>query len=248
MERWVNKTAVVTGASVGIGAAVCVSMANAGLRVVGLAKRSELIDKLKAQVTGSGSITSRKCDVSKVDEIKDTFKWVEENFEGIDVLINNAGVLYFHKFISDSGDNQISDDEISAAIDINLKAVVLCAKYAIASMKKRGFDGHIINVNSIAGHYIPVRSGFNVYPCTKYAVGAFTETLLAELASFNNKIKVTSLSPGLVKTDMALQHGKIDAPALLPADIADTIVYILSTPPNVNIRELTIGSVAEKKV
>ncbi|CAK1590550.1 unnamed protein product [Parnassius mnemosyne] len=248
MERWANKTAVVTGASAGIGAAICVGLANAGLRVVGLARRAELVDNLKADVRGSGSIHSRKCDVSNVDEIKTTFKWVEDNFDGTDVLINNAGVGY-PGHITDLGKGKLSDEQILATIDINLKGVVMCTRYAIASMKKRNFDGHVVNINSIAGHYIPFNSSFNVYPCTKHAVTAFTSSLLQELADFKNKIRITSISPGLVNTKIVDKNViGAEVPMLQPTDIADAVLYVLSTPPNVNISELTIGSVAEKKM
>ncbi|XP_013142644.1 PREDICTED: farnesol dehydrogenase-like [Papilio polytes] len=247
MERWSNKTAVVTGASAGIGAAVCVGLANAGLQVVGFARRPELIEKLKGNVRGKGVIYSRKCDVSNIDDIKAAFKWVDEKLGGTDVLVNNAGVLYYPGLISDSDDKTITDEEISATIDINIKGLVICTKYAIASMKKRNFDGHVININSVAGHYIPSLAGYNVYPSTKHAVTAFNSSLLHELADCKHKIKVTSLSPGLVATEMAGKHVTEDVPMLQPSDVADALLYVLSTPPHVNIEELTIGSVLEKR-
>ncbi|XP_014357237.2 farnesol dehydrogenase-like [Papilio machaon] len=247
MERWSNKTAVVTGASAGIGAAVCLSLANSGMQVVGLARRPELVEKLKQNITGKGAIYSRKCDVSSIVDIKAAFTWVDEKLGGTDVLINNAGVLYYPGFISDSGDKTITAEEISATIDINFKGLVICTKFAIASMNKRNIDGHIININSVAGHYIPSVAGYNVYPSTKHAVTAFTSSLLGELADCKHRIKVTSLSPGLVATDMAGKHVPEDIPMLQPSDVADAILYVLSTPPHVNIEELTIGSVMEKR-
>ncbi|XP_013167596.1 PREDICTED: farnesol dehydrogenase-like [Papilio xuthus] len=247
MERWLNKTAVVTGASAGIGAAVCLGLANAGLQVVGLARRPELVEKLKQNVTGKGAIYSRKCDVSNIVDIKAVFTWVDEKLGGTDVLVNNAGVLYYPGFISDSGEKKITDEEISATIDINFKGLVICTKYAIASMNKRNVDGHIININSVAGHYIPSVAGFNVYPSTKHAVTAFTSSLLGELADCKHKIKVTSLSPGLVATEMVGKHVPEDIPMLQPSEVADALLYVLSTPPHVNIEELTIGSVMEKR-
>ncbi|CAH2051770.1 unnamed protein product, partial [Iphiclides podalirius] len=248
MERWANKTAVVTGASAGIGAAICLGLANAGLSVVGLARRPELIDKLKEDVTGTGRIQSKKCDVSEIDEIRLSFEWIEDNFGGVDVLVNNAGVLFFPGTVTD-GDSKLSDKDILTTIDVNIKAVVVCTRYAVASMKKRNFNGHIININSITGHYIPFRSGFNIYPSTKHAVSAFTSSLLNELADCKSKIKVTSLSPGLVDTNMVQNLSKAEeVPILQPSDIADAVLYLLSTPPHVNITELTVMSVAEKKL
>ncbi|KAI8431440.1 hypothetical protein MSG28_015959 [Choristoneura fumiferana] len=84
MERWAGKTAVVTGASAGIGAAACVRLAAAGLRVAGLARRPQLVE---AQVKGTGSIVARACDVSQPDEVAAAFAWVDAQLGGVDILV-----------------------------------------------------------------------------------------------------------------------------------------------------------------
>ncbi|XP_072934565.1 farnesol dehydrogenase-like isoform X2 [Epargyreus clarus] len=241
---WVGKTAVVTGASAGIGAAICVRLARAGLRVVGLARRPELVDKLKSEV--NGDITSRQCDVSNAAEVKATFKWIEDTFGGVDVLVNNAGVFHDGN-ITDLANKKISDDDFFATVDINVKGTFMCTRLALDSMTKRGFNGHIIHINSVAGHYIPAHTGFNVYPASKHAITAFTQSLLNELAHMKSKIKVTSISPGLVRTAMAGAHGA-GRPALHAADVADTVLYVLSTPPHVNISELTVSAVMDARL
>ncbi|XP_060806710.1 farnesol dehydrogenase [Amyelois transitella] len=246
MDRWTGKTAVVTGASAGIGAAICVALANAGMTVVGLARRAPLVDNLKSQLNGKGSLHSKQCDVSKLEDITAAFQWVEDTFGGTDVLVNNAGVFHQGQF-TDLGDKMMSDEEIISTIDTNLKAVVFCTRRALASMKKRNFDGHIVNINSIAGHYIPFSSLFNLYPSTKHASCAFTASLLNELADFKNKIKVTSIAPGLVDTAMAEEAAKY-FPTLRASDVADAVLYVVSTPPNVNINELSISPVSEKRL
>ncbi|XP_041971713.1 farnesol dehydrogenase-like [Aricia agestis] len=243
MDRWVGKVAVVTGASAGIGASTCVALANAGLTVVGLARRAELVDRLKEKITGSGAIHSKRCDVSKYEDVVGAFAWVEQALGGTDVLVNNAGVL-IPGHITDVGDSKIDDASILSVIDTNFKGLVMCTRQAVASMKIRNFDGHIININSLAGHYVPFDSCFNVYSGTKHAVTAFSAALLNELADCHSRIKVTSISPGKVRTSMSRDTER----GLEPADIADCIVYALSTPPNVNIYELGVCSVAEKKL
>ncbi|CAK1541523.1 unnamed protein product [Leptosia nina] len=100
-------------------------------------------------------------------------------------------------------------------------------------MKKHKFNGHIININSLAGHYVPSSPKFNVYSASKNAVTIFTRALLNELAHSNSYIKVTSLSPGLVRTNMVDAQDK-DIQMLEPKDIADAVCYVLATPPNVN--------------
>ncbi|CAB3246457.1 unnamed protein product [Arctia plantaginis] len=247
MDRWCGKTAVVTGASAGIGAAICVSLADAGIRVVGLARRAELIDTLNSKVRGSGTVVSRKCDVSNARDMSDTFKWIEDTFGGVHIMINNAGVFHSGD-VTDAGNDILSEDAVLSTVDINVKGTILGSRHAAHSMKSHGIDGHIINISSTVGHYIP-RATFNVYPCTKYAVRAFTSSLLNEFASHKCRIKVTNLSPGLVMTDLKGVAPILgEYPSLEPADIVDAILYVLSTPPRVNIEELTITSVTGRIV
>ncbi|KAL0818165.1 hypothetical protein ABMA28_008682 [Loxostege sticticalis] len=202
MERWAGKTALVTGASSGIGAAVSVRLADAGMRVVGLARRAELVDELRSKVHGEGSIHSRQCDLTDCTALAEAFAWVEETFGVVDVIVNNAGV-FVHGHITDVGGHQISDEQLNTVLDLNIKAVILGSRRAISSMQKRGVSGHVINISSIAGHYIPFSDLFNVYSSTKHAVCAFSAALLNELAHLGSGIKVTSISPGLVDTAMA---------------------------------------------
>ncbi|XP_052752034.1 farnesol dehydrogenase [Galleria mellonella] len=243
MERWHGRTAVVTGASAGIGAAICLGLANAGLRVIGLARRANLVDVIEA---GKGSIHSRQCDISKLEEVIAAFNWVEETFGGTDILVNNAGVMY-PGHITEVGDKPLSDEQLLAIINTNVTGLVMCTRRAIASMVKRQFDGHIVNINSIAGHYIPFSHMFNIYPSSKYAVTAFTNSLLNELANFKNKIKVTGICPGLVNTDMVSKAATI-YPTLQPSDVADAVLYAISTPPSVNINEISISPTTETRL
>nr|XP_021182594.2 farnesol dehydrogenase [Helicoverpa armigera] len=247
MDRWVGKTAVVTGASSGIGAAICVELANAGINVVGVARRTGPIEELKTQVKGKGSITARQCDVSSPEAVAATFKWIEDNLGCVHIMINNAGI-FTQGGITDVGGDMISEKDIMSVIDINLKGPILCSRHAIASMTKNKFDGHIVNINSIAGHYVPWSSKFNVYASSKYGLTGFSASLLNELADHKNKIKVTSVSPGLVRTALTVAADDSGMPALTPKDVADAVLYVISTPPTVNINELTITPVTERRL
>ncbi|KAG6439364.1 hypothetical protein O3G_MSEX000712, partial [Manduca sexta] len=66
-------------------------------------------------------------------------------------------------------DKQLSEEDVMRVIDVNLKGPVICSRHAVASMKKAGFDGHIININSVAGHYVPFDTMFNLYSPSKHA-------------------------------------------------------------------------------
>ncbi|XP_050667723.1 farnesol dehydrogenase-like [Leptidea sinapis] len=248
MERWNGKTAVVTGASSGIGATVAVRLADAGMRVVGLARRSDLVDDLKASVTGSGSIHSVKCDVAKAQEIAAVFELIEREHGCVHVLVNNAGVIYKGS-ITEMHNCELSDEQILSTIDINLSALILCNRYALKSMRKHSFDGHIININSMAGHYVPFNVWFNVYTTSKHAVTTFTTSLQCELAQANSAIKVTSISPGLVRTSITEGAENLEGiPMLETSAVADSLLHVLATPPTLNITELTLMHVGEKRL
>lgn len=150
-------------------------------------------------------------------------------------------------------------DELKKIIDVNLTGTMLCSRAALPLMKTRDF-GYVININSINGHFIPYPHenvvSYNTYAPSKYGITAFSEVLRQELANstLKEKIRCTSVSPGEVKTDMVEASGFKDSvdgyfatvPTLMPEDIAEAIVYILSTPDRVNVTELTIRPTGEK--
>uniref|UniRef100_A0A6M2DFL0 Putative dehydrogenase n=1 Tax=Xenopsylla cheopis TaxID=163159 RepID=A0A6M2DFL0_XENCH len=246
MDRWCGKVAVVTGASAGIGAALAKSLVEAGMKVVGLARRIEkmeneahLLDK-----SNGGEFYPVKCDISKEQDILDAFAWVKETFGGVDVLINNAGVT--RNINLTDPDNS---DDIRNIVDVNIFGVFYCTREAFNSMKERGVAGHIIHINSVLGHYVPELPGFNlnIYPGTKYCMTASTEVLRKEMIKMGNKSKVTSISPGFVATEMMgikseeEKQAFLDAtPHLLPEDISQAVLYCLGTPEHVQVHELII--------
>lgn len=192
MDRWNGCTAVVTGASSGIGAAIVLDLVRAGVNVVGLARRKERIDELCEQIpaTATGKLHAIKCDLTQESDIKSAFEWIEGNLGGVDILINNAGIIKTMNLLDEK-----NTENLRETIDTNVLGVVLCSREAFHSMKKRNVNGHIIHINSQAGHKIPYFVGlypsFNIYPSTKYAVTAMTEVMRQELQTFGTKIKVT---------------------------------------------------------
>lgn len=191
MDRWVGKVAVVTGASSGIGAATVLSLVKAGLKVIGLARRVDKIEELRRQIPKNaiGQLISRKCDVSSEENIKETFAWIITQFGGVDVLINNAGVL---NQTSLSGTD--NSDLVRQVLDVNVLGLVFCTREAYQSMKSRGVAGHVIHINSVAGHGVPFLVGapsLNIYPPSKHAVTAIAEIHRQEFIADATKVKVT---------------------------------------------------------
>ncbi|XP_063696563.1 farnesol dehydrogenase-like [Culicoides brevitarsis] len=246
MERWQGKVAVVTGASTGIGAATALELVKSGMIVIGMARRLDKVESLKAELPDDMKckLHSRFIDVTDEESIKMAFNWIEKEFGGVDVIVNNAGTIKAGRF-SDANNS----DAVKTNINTNFTGVVLCTREVLLSLEKRNVDGHIININSVWGHYSPTKEEIapvhNVYSATKFAITGFSETLRQELDYLNRKTKVTSISPGATGTDRLKTHLPAEkiANALRPEDIASAIKYALSTPPKVQVTELTVTPV-----
>jgi NADP+-dependent farnesol dehydrogenase len=257
MEKWEGKVAVVTGASSGIGEAITKDFARNGINVVGLARRSEKIEEY-ASKSGElkGKIYAYKCDVSDLESVKSAFKWIEEKFGLISILVNNAGFGYNKGILNFDTENQ--DEQLAAVINTNVNGVIYCSRQGYQLIKKSNDFGIIINISSIVGNKIPFAPGLSSYAPSKFAVTTISEVLRQELIfEDNNKIRVSNISPGHIKTDFFQAAGFVDdktgkyeflkgIPYLKSEDVANAVRYILETPTNVNIFELTIKPVGEK--
>ncbi|KAF2902136.1 hypothetical protein ILUMI_04044 [Ignelater luminosus] len=250
MERWVGKVAVITGASAGIGAAIAEQLVEAGLKVVGLARRKEKVDELSKTLEGKkGKLYAYQADITKEEDILKAFQWIKDNLGPVHILINNAGI---GRATNLSDGNTKFWKEI---LDTNVLGLCIATREAVKDMKANNVAGHIIHINSTAGHEVPNLPGMNVYSASKHAVTALTETLRQELNSIGSKIKITSISPGYVKTEIVeatlkgsglseypglSQDQLAQLPGLEAKDIADAALYVLATPPHVQVHELII--------
>lgn len=164
MEKWSKCVAIVTGANSGNGFAILKKLAASAVTTVGFDIRTDAIDKLKSEVGGS-NIHSVLCDVTKDDSTEAAFKWVQDTLGGVDVLINNAGMIKSIGIF----EHEKPMSELAMNVDVNFTAVVRCARLAFKSMQARDTYGYIINMNSVYGHYIaPITMmQIGVYPGTK---------------------------------------------------------------------------------
>ncbi|KAF5281667.1 hypothetical protein FQR65_LT14597 [Abscondita terminalis] len=250
MERWFGKIAVVTGASAGCGAAIAEALVTNGMQVVAVARRKERLIALADKLAGGrGKLHPVQCDVTKESEIIELFEWVENNFNQVHVLVNNAGIARASGLINGN------PADWSDVIKTNVLGLSIATQLAVKRMIDHKVDGHVIHINSILGHYVAQVPNLNMYPASKFAVTALTETLRQELNSINSKIRVTSISPGPVDSEfqMATQpmpNADWDAffagvPKLKCEDVADAVVYALSTPPHVLVHEIMLRPVGE---
>jgi NADP+-dependent farnesol dehydrogenase len=251
MDKWVGKFAVVTGASSGIGEAIVEDLAKAGVHVIGLARRYEKVEEIAKRVANApGKVHARQCDISDVESVKAAWKWIEETFGTISILVNNAGVAYKMQILDEAD----VTDKLNSVINTNVTGLVHCTREGVRLMKKTDEHGMVVNIGSIVGHSVPFRpNSLNIYAPTKYAVTAISEVLRQELIiQENSKIRVSNLSPGGVRTEMSTPSTGnpdeffADKPILRAEDVSHSVMFLLSTPVNVNITQLTIKPVGEK--
>ena len=240
-----KKTALVTGATSGIGRATAIRLANEGYNLVICGRRMNLLNELSNQLSDLAQIHCLSFDVSVKEEVFEAIDSLPEAFKTIDVLVNNAGNAHGLSSFQD-GDT----DDWEAMIDINVKGLLYVSKAVIKDMISHK-SGHIINIGSIAGK--EVYANGNIYCASKFAVDALNQGMRIDL----NKqgIKVGAIHPGLVETNFSNVRFKGDASkadqvykgykALQPEDIADVIYFMVSRPYNINIADLLILPTAQ---
>ncbi|CAB0017774.1 unnamed protein product [Nesidiocoris tenuis] len=237
MDRWIGKTAVVTGASAGIGRAIAKLLAENGLTVVAVARREERLKELAASISNSkgGKIVPFTADITKEDQAVAAVRHAD-SLGGVSVLVNNAGAIQLTQTINGEM------DKWRHMFELNVFSLGPLLREGVKSMKNHKIDGHIINVSSISAHGLPMDGGKHIYNATKHAVRVITEGVRAELTAIGSKIKITMISPGVVDTEIfeaglnPIDVSKMRTlPMLKSEDIALACQHILSTPPNVQV-------------
>lgn len=228
-----SKTAIVTGASSGIGRAIAIKLASETIDVV-LASRNEAkLAELEKEINElkKGRAKYIVTDVSKREQVDKMVDTTINHFGSIDYLVNNAGVM-LNAVVTEG---KVEDWE--EMIDTNIKGVLYGTNAVLPYMLKHK-TGHIINIASVAGFEISKRS--TVYSATKFAVRAISTGLEKELA--HTGVRVTNISPGMVDTNLTahipLQRKPLDA-----EDIANAVYYAITQPPYVNVNEITVRPV-----
>jgi NADP+-dependent farnesol dehydrogenase len=154
--------------------------------VAGFARRSERVEELSKKLKGKkGKLFAVKVDMTKEDDILKGFKWVSEKLGPVHVLVNNAGIAQPTNLIDGE------TEKWKKTLDTNVLGLCIATREAIKVMKANKIDGHIIHINSVAGHKVPNFPGLNIYPASKHAVTALTETLRQEFNNLGLKIKIT---------------------------------------------------------
>jgi NADP-dependent 3-hydroxy acid dehydrogenase YdfG len=242
VESLKNKIVFITGANSGIGKACAYDFAKEGVRLIISARRLNLIEEVAAdlRLKFNADVYTFKLDVKNRKDVINAVQTLPNEWKGIDILINNAGLARgFDKFYDNNPDDW---DEM---IDTNIKGLLYVTHAILPGMIERK-GGHIINIGSIAGHEAYPKGA--VYCATKYAVNAITRSLRMDIIDKN--ILVSTIDAGLVETNFSKIrfHGDEEKAKnvyrgltpLTGEDVADAVLYCASRPAHVNIAEITL--------
>jgi 17beta-estradiol 17-dehydrogenase / 3beta-hydroxysteroid 3-dehydrogenase len=237
LNRWRDRVALVTGASSGIGRAIAAALVAGGMQVAACARRRDRLEALRAE--HGDRVLALEVDVRDEDRVRAAFDQVRTAWGGVDVLVNNAGLGHAAPLVS--GDTAMWRE----MLEVNVLALSVCTREAVADLRRRGAEGHIIHVSSMSAHRIPPGSG--MYSATKFAVRSLTEGLRTELRALELPIRVTAISPGFVETEFAEKYHRSREAAeqtysrykvLDPDDVAGAVTYALAQPAHVQVHDL----------
>lgn len=239
-----TKTALITGATSGIGRATAFEFAKNGINLILCGRREERLQTIKTELSKLTQVHTLCFDVRNNSDVKNAIASLPEKFSTIDILINNAGNAHGLDPIQTG-----AIEDWDAMMDINVKGLLYVSKAIIPQMTDRK-SGHIINIGSSAGK--EVYPNGNVYCATKHAVLAITEGMRIDLNPFG--IKVGAVNPGMVETEFSKVRFKGNEAAnnvysgfeaLQPEDVAEIIQFVISRPSHVNIADLLVFCTAQ---
>ncbi|UJL47758.1 SDR family oxidoreductase [Virgibacillus sp. NKC19-16] len=234
MPNLTGKTAIITGASSGIGATIAIHLATEGANVILAARRKEKLTAVADDINtkDDGRALAVGADVSNRSDVEKLVKQATDAFGDIDIYVNNAGLML--RSVVQEGNVEDWED----MIDVNIKGVLYGINAVLPSMIKRS-AGHIVNISSVSGHEVTKSS--TVYSATKFASRALSMGLEKELA--RTGVRVTNISPGMVDTDLTASNKPKDRKPLETDDIAKAVVYAVTQPDYVNVNEITVRPV-----
>jgi 3-oxoacyl-[acyl-carrier protein] reductase len=231
MKSLTGKIAIVTGAGRGIGRAIAVALSRAGARVV-LAARSEaelrgVADEIRR---GDGDALVLPTDVTRDDDMESLVKRTQKEWGSIDILVNNAGWGKTGPVVN----SKIEDWD--ATLKVNLRAPMVLSRLVLPAMlEKKG--GAIINIGSISAKAGQANAA--AYSASKFGLLGFTQSLFEEVREYG--VKVSVILPGFVDTPLIPQNKRVDRSKMIrPEDIAETVLFVLSSPPNSCPVEITV--------
>ena len=235
MQNLTGKNALITGAGRGIGRATAIAFAKEGINVGLLGRTAANLEKVANELSEYGvNVTMATADVSDNESVMAAVEHIKAELGSIDILINNAGVGKFGKFL------ELSPEEFKNMIDINLMGAYYVTRAVLPEMIERE-SGDIINISSTAGQKgAPLTSA---YSASKFGLLGLTESLMLEVRKHN--IRVSALTPSTVATDLAIESNLTDGnpdKVMQPEDLAEVMVAQLKLHPRILVKSAGLWS------
>lgn len=239
-----GKVVLITGGSTGIGAVTARLLAERGAKVAIAARRKDRLDEVVADIAAvGGTARSYALDVTDKSAVQSVVAAIIADFGRLDVLINNAGLMPIRPMA------EVNTDEWDQMIDVNLKGTLYGIAAALPGFLEQG-SGHIINLSSVAGIKVFAPGG-TVYSGTKFAVSAISEGLRHEVGE---KVRVTSIEPGAVESDLKFTTSGAAAETVLDfykqaipaASVARAIAFAVEQPDDVDVNAIVIRPTAQQ--
>ena len=234
--RLQDKVAIVTGASSDIGASIVKKLVDEGSKVILLGRNLDALEKTRSSVSNSDSTVSISCDITNEAQVLQTMEQIISKYGKIDILVNSAGKIndpvHFH---------EMSEDEITKLIEVNMLGVFKMTKAVLPNMRENK-NGSIINIGSISSERAIPRVHLAVYSATKAAISMFTKSIAVEYARSN--IRCNCINPGIINSGMIKPY--LDDPEARkvledrlplnrigePEDVSNAVAYFASDEAN----------------
>lgn len=225
-----GQVGIITGGSSGIGAAIAETLSREGMKLVLASRNRDRLEQVSKALPGESMAMT--ADVASDAEVRALFDATEERFGQIDLVVNNAGIGLFKPI------DELDVDEFDAVMDVNVRGVFLCTKYALAHMYRRN-RGTVVTISSLAGKH--GFAGGGVYSASKFAVMGLMESAFHEARTHD--VRIVTICPGSVDTpffeNAGTEAGNRDR-ILAAEDVAEAVHLAVTLPPRALLREMDI--------
>lgn len=259
LERWRGRTVIVTGAASGIGWALALALARAGVRVVAVARRKARLEALQAEAVAAGVDAAEflpvVCDITKEAEVAALPRIAAKRWpgSGLDAVVNSAGVV--------RADGGLLSGSTAAWVEMastNVLGAAMVTREVVQDLVRRGAGGHVVNVTcleALGGGALEADAGGGFYAATKAALRVMGEALRQEARAAGLPLRVSSVCPGVVETQLEVTRhgGALDSAharyrqgeVLQPGDVVAAVLWVLAAPEHVDVSEVVVRSVGQ---
>ncbi|MBV8842863.1 MAG: SDR family oxidoreductase [Bryobacterales bacterium] len=254
-----DRVVLITGGTRGIGRAIAERLLadGAAVAICGRSQKDVEATVREMQSQPGGKVKGKAADVTKHEQVEPLFRFIDEQFGGLDVLVNNAGIGVFRPL------RDLTVEEWKATLETNLSGAFYCSREALYRFGNRK-GGHIVNISSLAGKH--AFAGGSAYNASKFGLNGLTEAMMQELRS--EDVRVSYVMPGSVATDFSAPRSAVSAPQrsvsggdvgqigveksaldwrIWPEDVADIVHMVLSMPARTLVSSVEVRPSKPKK-